>query len=358
MPAGGSASRRASPPPAGRSHSADRSSRSSLFFASGSGRAEVKRREPSGRKAPLLSPLAERVRRRGGASPAGSSCQRAVWNLVPSGATVETDVTRRDPSGERASPETRGRARKESRSKVTARTVVEAPRRTGRDSWNGKPRKPRKSVPRTHRPSSEADSHGRERALQGRRRGVVDALQGSTSGGGQDEGEAAGRLLVPPHQGDEVGGGDAVGGGGGEAEAAEHRPGGVGGVGRETVEGGGEFGGEDEADGDRFTMEEAVVAEGLEGVGQGVAVVERGPQAGPLVLVGRDDRRLDGGRTGDDVGENSGVAGQEGGGGRLVGQRGREFGVTHEGVLRHLAEPGAVLAVGKRGEGVDVAQHG
>src|SRR5687767_12181968 len=136
-PAGGSASRRASPPAAGRNHSAARSSRSSPFLAWGSGRAEVKITDPSGRKAALDSPLAERVNRRGGASPAGSSCHRADWNLVPSGATVETDVTRRDPSGERASPATRGRVRKESRSKVTARTVAEGRRSSGRDADGG-----------------------------------------------------------------------------------------------------------------------------------------------------------------------------------------------------------------------------
>src|SRR5207237_10637879 len=92
------------------------SSRSSPFLASGSGRAEVNTTEPSGRKAAPVSPLAERVSRRGGAAPAGSSCHRAERNFVPSGATVATDVTRRDPSGESPTPEARGSASEVSRS--------------------------------------------------------------------------------------------------------------------------------------------------------------------------------------------------------------------------------------------------
>ncbi len=100
------------------------------------------------------------------------------------------------------------------------------------------------------------------------------------------------------------------------------------------------------------------MAERLEGVGQGVAVVEGGPQAGPLVLVGRDDGRLDGGRAGHDVGEDAGVAGQQGGGGRVVGQRGAEVGVAHEGVLGHLAEAGPVLPLGQGRQGGDVAEDG
>jgi hypothetical protein len=102
-------------------------------------------------------------------------------------------------------------------------------------------------------------------------------------------------------------------------------------------------------------VEEPVVVEGLEGVGQGVAVVERGPQPGAFVLVGRDDGGLDGRGAGDDVGQDGRVAAEEGGGGPLVGQRGGELPVAHEGVLGHLAESGPVLPVGEARQGVDVA---
>jgi hypothetical protein len=75
----GAAITRASPPWAGRSQSADPDSLVEPVDApSGSGRAEVNRRSPDRVKTADDSPLAERVSRRAGASPAGSTSQRAV----------------------------------------------------------------------------------------------------------------------------------------------------------------------------------------------------------------------------------------------------------------------------------------
>ena len=112
IPAGGSATRRASPPPAGSSHRRA-TSPSGLGVGRrprGRARAEVNSSDPSGRKAALASPGAERVSRRGAASPAGSSSHRALRTSCRRGPAVATEVTRRAPSGERARPATRGRA--------------------------------------------------------------------------------------------------------------------------------------------------------------------------------------------------------------------------------------------------------
>src|SRR5664280_1241967 len=111
-PPGGSATGRASPPPAGSSHSRVGSSTRSAFFPAGSERLEVNTSEPSGRKAGAASPAADRVSRRSGRTPLGSSSHSAVTYLVRSGLSVPTDVTSRLPSGESASPAARGRARK------------------------------------------------------------------------------------------------------------------------------------------------------------------------------------------------------------------------------------------------------
>ena len=84
-PPSGAASRRASPPSGGSAHSA------LTFFsgsglASGSGRMDSNRSEPSGRKAiPAPSPSTERVRRRAGAASPGSTCHSDVVIFVPSG---------------------------------------------------------------------------------------------------------------------------------------------------------------------------------------------------------------------------------------------------------------------------------
>ena len=53
---------------------------------------------------------------------------------------------------------------------------------------------------------ADADADGGPGPLHKRDGRVVNALQGTAAGGGEDEGEATGRLLVPAHERDEVGG--------------------------------------------------------------------------------------------------------------------------------------------------------
>src|SRR5690554_5165256 len=115
-PPGRDATIRASPPPAGMTHSAGTSEGSSVLAASALGREEVKRRSPSGVKAGPDSPWADRVRRRAGLARVGYTSHSAVCTLVASWLTVETWVTRREPSGERTSPDIRGRRMYSSRS--------------------------------------------------------------------------------------------------------------------------------------------------------------------------------------------------------------------------------------------------
>ena len=110
IPPGRVATTRASPPPDGSSQSWLLASSSSSTSSSGSGRAEVNSSDPSGRKAAPPSPLALRVSRRAGASPAGSTSQSAVTYFVRLGFSVETAVTNLPPSGESTRPEPRGRS--------------------------------------------------------------------------------------------------------------------------------------------------------------------------------------------------------------------------------------------------------
>ena len=158
----GASSSRASPPSAGRCHRAAGGSSLSPALsglASGSGRAEVKTREPSGRKALLLSPTAERVRRRGAASPAGSTCHSAVRSFLPSGAGVATPTISREPSGERCSPDSRGRLTNWSKSKGSLMTgMVPDEARSGvrdRPATQGYARATLQSTP--PRPTPDAD---------------------------------------------------------------------------------------------------------------------------------------------------------------------------------------------------------
>ena len=116
-PPDGAQAMRASPPPAGSSHSAVTSSSFSSGARSGSGRVEVNSSEPSRAKAPTVSPGAERVSRAGGSAPVGSSRQIDERNFLPSGAGRCTAITSCVPSGDRRSPERRGSARCISRSK-------------------------------------------------------------------------------------------------------------------------------------------------------------------------------------------------------------------------------------------------
>ena len=119
-PAGGASSRRASPPSASSCQRPRRRGSSAApcsGLASGSGRLDVNTSEPSGRNAAWLSPAADRVRRRGAAAPAGSTLQSAVRSDLPSGAGVATATTRRRPSGDSRSPDSRGMAEEVSKSK-------------------------------------------------------------------------------------------------------------------------------------------------------------------------------------------------------------------------------------------------
>ena len=109
IPPGREPTTRASPPPAGSSHRW-RGVSSLPSSASGSGRAETKSTSPPGVNAGAPSPFALRVSRRAGASPVGSTSHSAVTNAVRLGLSVATVVTRRVPSGDSASPPTRGSA--------------------------------------------------------------------------------------------------------------------------------------------------------------------------------------------------------------------------------------------------------
>jgi hypothetical protein len=120
IPPGWVSTSRASPPSAGRLHSAGFGSSPAPvpdpFSASGSGRAEVNSSEPSGAHAGADSPGALRVRRRAGRRPSGSTSHRADCHVVRSASRVCTATASRRPSAERASPATRGRATKAARS--------------------------------------------------------------------------------------------------------------------------------------------------------------------------------------------------------------------------------------------------
>lgn len=166
----------------------------------------------------------------------------------------------------------------------------------------------------------------------------------------EDEGEVALGLLVPCHEGQQplrVGTGRQAGG---EAEGG-HDPAVV-------LDGGsvdppqtpGEQRGEHEADGDRLAVAQPAVGsvpEGrrLEGVGQGVPVVEHGA-APAFALVLLDHGGLDG-RAAQHL-FLDGIAGP----GRPQGR-----GHAHQRVLGHLAPPAGPLAPGQGGQDLGVAQH-
>ena len=114
-----------------------------------------------------------------------------------------------------------------------------------------------------------------------------------------------------------------------------------------------ELRGEDETDRHRFAVQQRVPRRGLERVRERVPVVEHGAGPGAFELVGaRRTRALIAARARDHVGENGGIARE---------QRGRVRGdevVTHQRVLRDLAETAAVLAIGQRRERARVGEHG
>ena len=103
----------------------------------------------------------------------------------------------------------------------------------------------------------------------------------------------------------------------------------------------GQAGGEDQSHRHRLAVAEVVVAGGLQGVGQGVAVVEEGPAAGGVALVGADV---------------VGLAPHAGGHRLVEGQVGQVVD-AQEGVLGHLPQPAAVLPGGQGAQQLDVAQH-
>src|SRR5690606_7004574 len=102
-PPGWAASSVASPPAAGSDQTAGLASSSEPRLA-------TKRRSPSAVNTGWDSPVGPWVRRRAGRPPAGSTYMTAVWYVVGSSFSVLTAVTGRRPSGERASPPSRGRA--------------------------------------------------------------------------------------------------------------------------------------------------------------------------------------------------------------------------------------------------------
>ena len=115
----------------------------------------------------------------------------------------------------------------------------------------------------------------------------------------------------------------------------------------------GQQGGEDQADGHRLAVAEvepvpAVEGAGLQGVGQGVAVVENHATVA-LALVGRHHLGLDGRRTGPP---------DRAGADREARLRRHRSGVAQEGVLGHLPPPRRPLPGGQGGQHLGVAEDG
>ena len=135
----------------------------------------------------------------------------------------------------------------------------------------------------------------------------------------------------------------------GQAERVEEVTGPVDGRLVDPFEGLGEGDREHQADRDRVAVRDRVAAGGLDGVRQGVAVVERGPGPGALLGVAGDDRGFDRRAPGDEVGEGLGVAGQHRVGAARE-QRGDAGPVGEQRVLRDLAQPGPVLVGGEGAE--------
>jgi len=124
------------------------------------------------------------------------------------------------------------------------------------------------------------------------------------------------RLFIPGHHGQKaVSIGDPSRNPGPQAEAREKGvlPGHE--LGRNPPQQGCEPGGPGHPDGHGFTVQERPVArERFVGVGEGVAVVDGGPQAARFVLILGDHVGLDRGGSLDRVGDRGRVAGREGGG--------------------------------------------
>ena len=104
-PPDGARTSTASPPAAGRLHNA-----AGGLSSSSVGRTATNKTSPSEVNAGADSPLAPRVNRRAGRCPSGSTSQTAVTYSVRLSLSSLTVVTTREPSGDTASPDTRGRA--------------------------------------------------------------------------------------------------------------------------------------------------------------------------------------------------------------------------------------------------------
>ena len=122
----------------------------------------------------------------------------------------------------------------------------------------------------------------------------------------------------------------------------------------------GQLGGVDAADGDRLSVPDGVALGALDGVGQGVPVVEhlasgmsRG--AAGLAEVGGHDLDLDPDRALDELPQDRGLRRQ--GGGVVPLDQVEDHRIGDEPALDHLAQAGDELVARQAREGVEVAQH-
>ena len=90
-------------------------------------------------------------------------------------------------------------------------------------------------------------------------------------------------------------------------------------------------------------------------MGEGVAIVQRGPQPGRLALVLLDHPGFEGRRPFDGMADRRGFTGQDGCG--VILEPGEELGVEDHAVFHHLGQSADELAVGQGGEGVDIGNH-
>jgi hypothetical protein len=109
------------------------------------------------------------------------------------------------------------------------------------------------------------------------------------------------------------------------------------------------------ADGDGFPVQIlAVVRNGFEGMADGVAEIQDGPQAA-LGLVLPNHLGFDLTATGHDGGQRARVAVQQLG--QLALQPRKQPGVVNDAVFDHFGEARAIFAHGQRSKGGQVAQH-
>ncbi len=150
-------------------------------------------------------------------------------------------------------------------------------------------------------------------------------------------------------------GGDAGEGGKGAVEVDDTAEFGVD-FGSEVAGDDGEVTGGEHAVGDGFAVEEdGVVGFRLEGVAEGVAVVENAAEAA-FLFVGGDDAGFNADAFVDDFFENFWMLGEDFGG--AVGEDGEEFGAGDDAVFDDFEEAGAVFARGEGAEDCGVDEDG